>query len=211
MGGVVRTFDLISRRLPGRRTLWLAAIAVSAVGTAGCAVGYGVDTTVATTAPWHDHQDDLANAPDVGDPPQPTADLKATWGTFLPYYALPVGFQMGTAVGPARSWGNASLTSWQEIAVLPAPEVGLRAVLAAAVPASGAVTVHGVVTSFSWYVTGATRAGRVTSQLVVVDGTGKTVWQGEHSTLARAASPTALLRSHAAEWLRNPELQAVLR
>lgn len=185
--------------------------AALAMGLSGCAVGYGVDTTVATTAPWHDHQDDLADAPDVGDPPQPTANVKANWGTFLPYYALPVGFQMGTATGPARSWGNAKLLSWQEIAVTPAPEVGLKAVFTAAVPVAGGPTIHGVVTSFSWYIAGATRAGRVTTHLVVVDAAGKPIWQGDHSTLARAASPTALLRAHAAEWLHKPEFLAVVQ
>jgi len=189
---------------------WMCCLTIGLTAPA-CAVGYGIDTTVARTAPWHDHQDVIVGAEDVGDAPLARMDLKARWGTFLRYYPVPVGFQVGTVQGPARSWGNATLTAWTEIGLKMPAEEALRILLEAATVPESSVTVHGVVTAFSWYVLPDARGGRITSRLVAVDGKGDVVWQGERTTLARARTPDALLRAHVAAWLNDGALRAALK
>lgn len=172
----------------------------------GCGLGVHVDRTNALTAPFHDHQDDIAQFPllaPVGAPPA-IAVPKARVGSFGAYYPRPVGFTLGTAPGATE------LHAWTEYTPALPPERVLSALFTTALSSgTGDRVLDARVVEFSWYELGATIGGRITS-LLVVHGPDGVVYEGLHTTTGRAPSPDILLNTHAREWLAQRSLVKAL-
>ena len=155
----------------------------------GCGLGVHRNPTAAVTAPYHDHQAEIAAFPAVHASSQPVALAGVGVGAFARYYARPIGFRLGTAAGPAKSWGRGTILTWSPIEPAAAPEQAVQAAFASQLggaPADGELVVSGVVTDVSWYVVDATTGGRITTKLVVTRRDGSVVYEGERSTVGRA-------------------------
>jgi len=181
---------------------------LAAVATGACVGTIKANETVSRTMPFHDHQNELWRYPFARDeaPPQATVAARVSFGSFVPYYPLPVGYAMTLA-----PYNKA--TAWSEISFSPGPEVALQAWLAESLrPGTGPERViHAIVTDFYWYeIGGRVLSGRIATNLVVTDAAGNVTFAKSKVTAARAGTADGVVREHARQWLRDKQLLASL-
>lgn len=190
-----------------RDSILLWTLALSTLASTGC-LGRVETVDSLRTLPFHASEETLESLPSAPydrAPPKAVPSAVSVAG-FVPYHAEPVGF---FKTDPAFN----EVASWAPIVIAPSPEEALRETFSLGLtPGSGeALTLSGVITHFEWHMLGVRgNAGRLATELVVTDASGRVRFRGHKVTAIRVPYVDILFRHHVREWLADPALLSAL-